>query len=53
MEALPMKKLFLVILLVVMASAMVLAQVTKGVETSTGAPNAKAPTIDVLGAHNN
>src|ERR1700730_3392516 len=48
-----MKKLFLVILLVIMASAMALAQVTKGTETSSGAGNAKAPTVDVLGAHNN
>jgi len=36
-----------------MASAMTMAQVTKGVETSTGAPNARAPVVDVLGAHNN
>ena len=50
-----MKKLFLVILLVVMASAMVLAQgVTQGAQAmSSGAPGAVAPTIDVLGAHQN
>ncbi|MGA8538528.1 MAG: hypothetical protein WB566_03470 [Terriglobales bacterium] len=48
-----MKKLFLVILLVIMASAMALAQVTAGTPTSTGSPNAVAPTVDVLGAHNN
>ena len=47
-----MRKLFLVMLLVVMASAMMLAQ-TPGFQTSTGAGNAKAPTVDVLGAHNN
>lgn len=48
-----MKKGMLVILLVVMASAMVLAQVTAGTPTSTGAPGSVAPTVDVLGAHNN
>jgi len=38
-----------------MASAMVLAQAppTAGIPTSSGAANAKAPTVDVLGAHNN
>ncbi len=49
-----MKKLFLVILLVVMASAMVLAQVTQGTNPTTkGAPGSVAPTVDVLGAHQN
>src|SRR5271156_5711225 len=52
MEALQMKKLFLVILLVIMASAMALAQVTAGKATSTGG-NSAAPLVDVLGAHNN
>ena len=46
-----MKKLFLVILLVVMASAMALAQ-TPGNLTSSGAPGSAKPTVDVLGAHN-
>jgi len=36
-----------------MASAMALAQVTQGTPTSSGAGGAAAPTIDVLGAHNN
>ncbi|MGB8064070.1 MAG: hypothetical protein WCF26_19415 [Candidatus Sulfotelmatobacter sp.] len=49
-----MKKLFLAILLLVMASALVMGQaVTAGKATSSGAANAVAPTIDVLGAHNN
>jgi len=54
MEAIQMKKLFLVILLVVMASAMALAQVTQGAKPMTsGSGSAVAPTIDVLGAHQN
>ncbi len=50
-----MKKLFLVLLLVLMASAMVLAQtVTQGVvKMTTGTGNAVGPAVDVLGAHNN
>jgi hypothetical protein len=49
-----MKKLFLVMLLVVMASAMALGQVTQATQpTATGAPGAVAPLIDVLGAHQN
>jgi hypothetical protein len=48
-----MKKLFLLTLLVVMVSAMALAQVTSGIQTSSGSANAKAPVVDVLGAHNN
>jgi hypothetical protein len=49
-----MKKLFLVLLLVIMASAMVCAQVTQGaVKMTTGSGNAVAPAVDVLGAHNN
>jgi len=49
-----MRKLFLVLLLVVMASAMVFAQVTQGAHpTTSGAPGAVAPTVDVLGAHQN
>jgi hypothetical protein len=50
-----MKKLFLVILLVVMASAMVAAQVVTpgGTKMTTGSGAAVAPSIDVLGAHNN
>ena len=50
-----MKKLFLVLLMVVMASAMVLAQgPTQAAQPiSTGAPGAVAPLIDVLGAHQN
>jgi len=46
-----MKKVLLVVMLVVMAAAM-MAQ-TPGTPTSTGAANAVAPTVDVLGAHNN
>jgi hypothetical protein len=56
MEAIQMKKLFLVILLVVMASAMVLAQgaPTQALHpTTTGAAGSVAPTVDVLGAHQN
>ena len=48
-----MKKLFLVVLVVIMASALALAQVKPGTPTSSGSANAVAPTIDVLGAHNN
>jgi len=48
-----MKKLFLVLLLVIMASAMCFAQVTQGIGTTSGAPGAVKPTIDVLGAHQN
>ena len=49
-----MKKLFLVILLVVMAAAMALAQVQQGAQPlSSGSPGAVKPTIDVLGAHQN
>jgi len=50
-----MKRLFLVLLLVVMASAMALAgPITQGAHpTSSGAPGAVAPTVDVLGAHQN
>jgi hypothetical protein len=49
-----MKKLFLVILLVVMASAMVLAQPNQAaLATTSGAPGSVAPTVDVLGAHQN
>ncbi len=48
-----MKKLFLVLLLVVMASAMVLAQTQAAHPTTSGAPGAVAPTVDVLGAHQN
>jgi len=50
-----MKKLFLVLLMVVMASAMVFAQaVTPGaLNLTTGAAGAVAPAVDVLGAHNN
>jgi hypothetical protein len=49
-----MKKLFLVLVLVIMASAMALAQLpSQGVPTSSGTAGAVAPTVDVLGAHNN
>jgi hypothetical protein len=48
-----MKKLSLVLLMVVMASAMMIAQVTQGNPISSGAPGSVAPTIDVLGAHQN
>jgi len=49
-----MKRLFLVLLLVVMASAMALAGPTQAAHpTSSGAPGSVAPTVDVLGAHQN
>jgi len=48
-----MKKVLLVLLLVVMASAMVLAQPTQGTPMVKGAAGAVAPTVDVLGAHQN
>jgi hypothetical protein len=49
-----MKRLFLVLLLVVMASAMALAQVTAGgTKMTTGSSSTVAPAIDILGAHNN
>jgi len=49
-----MRKLALVLLLVVMASAMVVAQVVQGAQpTSSGAPGSVAPVVDVLGAHQN
>jgi hypothetical protein len=50
-----MKKVLFIALLVVMASAMVLAQgVTQAANAiSTGAPGSVAPTVDVLGAHQN
>jgi hypothetical protein len=49
-----MKKLFLVTLLVVMASAMMVAQVVQGAHpTTSGAPGSVAPAVDVLGAHQN
>ncbi|MFZ3266921.1 MAG: hypothetical protein WA172_23155 [Terriglobales bacterium] len=47
-----MKKLFLVLVLVVMASAMALATQAAN-PTTSGAPGAVAPTVDVLGAHQN
>jgi len=49
-----MKRRVLVLLLVVMASAMALADVTQAAHpTSSGAPGIVAPTVDVLGAHQN
>ncbi len=49
-----MKKLFLVMLMVVMASAMMFGQPTQGKNpTSSGAPGSVAPLVDVLGAHQN
>jgi len=49
-----MKKLVLVLLLVVMASAMALAQVVQGSQpTTSGNPGSVAPVVDVLGAHQN
>ena len=49
-----MKKLFLVLLMVVMVSAMGIAQVTQGAHpTTSGTAGAVAPTVDVLGAHQN
>ena len=48
-----MKKLLLVLLLVVMASAMVLAQTQAAHPLTSGAAGAVAPTVDVLGAHQN
>jgi hypothetical protein len=47
-------KVILATLLVIMASAMVLAQVTQGAHpTSSGNAGSVAPTVDVLGAHQN
>jgi len=49
-----MKKLFLVLLIVVMASTMALAQVTQGAQPLTsGSPGNVSPLVDVLGAHQN
>jgi len=48
-----MKKVLLVTLLVLMAGALAIAQVTPGTPTSTGPATSVSPTIDVLGAHNN
>ena len=49
-----MKRLFLVLLLVVMASAMAFAQPMQGgFATTKGTPGSVAPTIAVLGAHQN
>jgi hypothetical protein len=48
-----MKKLMFVLLAVVLVASVAMAQVTTGIATSSGAPNAVAPTVDVLGAHNN
>ena len=49
-----MKKVLLIALLVVMASVMMLAQPNQAaLPTTKGAPGAVAPTIDVLGAHQN
>ena len=48
-----MKKLFLVLLLVVMASAMVVAQTQGAHPTTSGSAGSVAPTVDVLGAHQN
>jgi hypothetical protein len=49
-----MKKVLLIALLVIMASAMALGQVTQAAHpTTSGAPGAVAPTVDVLGAHQN
>jgi len=49
-----MKKLFLVLLLVVMASALAMGQVVQGTQPLTsGAAGAVAPVVDVLGAHQN
>jgi hypothetical protein len=49
-----MKKLSLIILAVVLCASLAMAQaVTAGVATSSGTAGAVAPTVDVLGAHNN
>ncbi|MGB8007458.1 MAG: hypothetical protein WCF48_10025 [Terriglobales bacterium] len=49
-----MKHSFLLIIIIVMVSAMAVAQATQGATpTTTGAPGAVGPTIDVLGAHQN
>jgi hypothetical protein len=47
-----MKKLMLVLLAVVTCASLSMAQTT-GIATSTGAAGSAAPTVDVLGAHNN
>ena len=48
-----MRKVFLVLFLVVMASAMILAQTQGAHPTTSGAAGSVAPTVDVLGAHQN
>ena len=49
-----MKKLFLILVLVVMASALAVSQVTQGSQpTTSGAAGSVAPVVDVLGAHQN
>ncbi|MDR3411500.1 MAG: hypothetical protein P4L87_11255, partial [Formivibrio sp.] len=50
-----MKKLMFVLLAVVVFASLAFAVTgpTAGTATSSGAPNAVAPTVDVLGAHNN
>jgi hypothetical protein len=47
-----MKKLMFVLLAVALCASLAIAQ-TQGIATSAGAANAVAPTVDVLGAHNN
>ena len=48
-----MKKLFALVPLVVIASAMALAQTQGAVSTTSGSAGSVAPTVDVLGAHQN
>jgi hypothetical protein len=48
-----MKKLSLILLAVAMCASVAMAQVTKGTATSSGTAGSVAPTVDVLGAHNN
>jgi len=49
-----MKRILLVLLLVVMASALAFGQVTQGAtHMTTGSPGSVSPLVDVLGAHQN
>ncbi|MFY9674531.1 MAG: hypothetical protein WCB53_03885 [Terriglobales bacterium] len=48
-----MKKLFVLVLLLVLPSAIALAQTQGAHPTTSGAPGSVAPTVDVLGGHQN
>ncbi len=48
-----MKKLMFVLLAIMVFASFAIAQVAPGTPTSSGAAGSVAPTVDVLGAHNN